>query len=390
MKKKLNLEDILSNEEKFSKDQGKLFNGRDVNRRTRTLGKILISLLESQKNNNVTNPNELYSRIERQLYRKRMFARLRIASAASILVAAMLTIYLITSYNMPEGVAELPMSDTLKYTTIISHDDQMVIKEKVSTLHVTSSGKLQVAGDEAFKGDKQDNKTYEQESQDKAAQKANDKVGQLKTILVPYGNKVTLVLADSTKVILNAGSQLTFPSQFAGNTREVKLIGEAFFDVTENTSQPFIVQTNQVNVRVLGTKFNISAYADDQQVTTVLTQGKVNVSNRDLKQSTILAPGQMAAYSKQDKLITKSKVNTDIYTSWTQGYLIVEKESLPGLLKRIGRYYNVTFIVENNELEKQFYHGEVILQNDIVDILRLIAKTIPITYEKKGNKIWIK
>ena len=325
-----------------------------------------------------------------------MFARLRIASAASILVAAMITVYLISTNNMPVGVAELPVSDTLKYTTIITHDNQMVIKEKVSTLQVTSSGRLQQLNKDQLTGDQQTGERgdkinlQDKRPKNKSTHKAKNKNAQLKTILVPYGNKVTLVLCDSTKVILNAGSQLTFPSQFIGNTREVKLIGEAFFEVTKNTKQPFIVQTNQVDVKVLGTKFNLSAYADDQHVTTVLTQGKVNVSDHKHKESTVLAPGQMARFSKHNKVITKSKVNTEVYTSWTEGYLLVEKESLPKLLKRIGRYYNVSFLVENEELKTEFYRGEVILQNDITDILRLIATTIPINYEKKGNKIWIK
>lgn len=137
------------------------------------------------------------------------------------------------------------------------------------------------------------------------------------TIRVPLGGEFNLQLSDNTRVHLNSGSSLRYPVRFAGDIREVFLTGEGFFEVTKDEERPFVVKTEEVDVRVLGTSFNVNAYPDEKVVATTLVEGKVRVGygskNFDLD------PGMQFVYDREDKTANVRTVDMELYTSWKDG-----------------------------------------------------------------------
>ncbi|MFH6956915.1 FecR family protein [Flavobacterium aquidurense] len=171
-------------------------------------------------------------------------------------------------------------------------------------------------------------------------------------IKIPNGKTFNLTLSDGTHVYLNAGSTLRFPVNFIkGMKREVYLEGEAFFEVSKDKLHPFIVNANAINVKVLGTKFNVSSYAEDKEVSTVLVEGSVSLNN-DAKpnEKTMLIPGYKGAWSKTSDKILLEKVDTSLYTNWMKGELVFKNVAFEAIIKKLERTYNVKIINHDEEL----------------------------------------
>jgi transmembrane sensor len=208
----------------------------------------------------------------------------------------------------------------------------------------------------------------------------------LNQMIVPYGKRSFVMLAEGTKVWLNSGSMLVFPPVFKSNTREVYLEGEALFEVTKDKTKPFIVKTERFKTKVYGTRFNVQAYEQDEDYSVVLVEGKVGMNSNDQSPELFLAPNQKATLSKGQAAFEITTVeNTSYYTAWVDGYLAFNNEAVPNVLKRVSRYYNVTIETElANDTEKIF--GKLDLKDDlgrVMDGLAFISKT---KYEKRGNK----
>ena len=171
-------------------------------------------------------------------------------------------------------------------------------------------------------------------------------------MVTPKGQRSIITLFDGTRVWLNADSRLDYPESFAGKkTREVYLEGEAFFDVTENKEQPFIVNTSDLKVKVLGTAFNVRSYKKDNLIETTLVRGQVSISSKaEQGSAVILRPNQKVVYEKKSgKLMLKNQVDTEKSTSWRDGKLYFEDEAFSEIVKALERWYNVTIHVENTE-----------------------------------------
>jgi len=168
----------------------------------------------------------------------------------------------------------------------------------------------------------------------------------MNTLVIPYGNSSDITLADGTRVWLNAGSRLIYPSRFVDKTREVFLTGEAFFEVTNNEEQPFVVKTVDVNIEVLGTRFNVLAYPEDYSVQTVLAEGKVTVKGADaglFRKAVQLEPGQMAYFNKKSKETIVNKVDVEPYILWTQGLFSFSNTDFNRITMKLERYYDINF-----------------------------------------------
>ncbi|TSE08580.1 FecR family protein [Aquimarina algiphila] len=210
-------------------------------------------------------------------------------------------------------------------------------------------------------------------------------------ISIPKGKLFQLTLSDGTKVWLNAASTLKFPQHFIASEkhRTVYLEGEAFFDVTTNKKQPFVVKTSTVDVEVLGTQFNVSSYAEDTTVKTTLVEGAVVVNDQSENTGSLkLSPSYQAIYSKEKNVLDKKKVNTMLYTSWMDRKIILQNESFAEAYKRIERAYNVTIISQNRKLNNTNFTGEFDIEN-IEEILKTFSGTLKFTYEIDQNKILI-
>ena len=210
-------------------------------------------------------------------------------------------------------------------------------------------------------------------------------------VLIPNGQTFKLKLSDGTLVWLNAGSKLRFPSHFSKREKErmVYLEGEAFFEVSENKNHPFIVNTQEVDIKVLGTKFNVSSYDTDENIATTLVEGAVSVyETRTPDNEILLSPNFQANYHKFGNSFDKTKVNTDNYTAWMQGRLIIDNLKFSEILQRLERRYAVKFVNNVIGLENEIYKGEF-TDEKIESVLKTISLSTPFKFEINQNIITI-
>ena len=196
------------------------------------------------------------------------------------------------------------------------------------------------------------------------------------TLKVPFGKKFELSLSDGTKAFLNAGSSLKYPVKFLRNQdRNVYITGEAFLEVAKDTKRPFIVNTEKMNVRVLGTKFNVSSYPEDDNSEVVLVEGAVSLymanADYDPSKEVLLKPGYKGSLSKKRNEISKDSVITSLYTSWMKGELIFRNMSFSNIIKKLERHYNVVIVNNNTELAAKKFNanfGEASLERVLQEL----------------------
>jgi len=209
---------------------------------------------------------------------------------------------------------------------------------------------------------------------------------------VPYGKKFKLTLSDGTVVNLNSGTTLKYPEQFGINgKRNVYLIGEAFFEVAKDKQHPFIVNANQVDIEVLGTRFNVSAYPENPSVNGTLVEGSIQMYEVENKLNTVLLqPNQMATWNNNSKKIITKEVDPSFYSAWTKGELAFKDTPFSTIAKIIQRTYDVEIINENTVLARQNFTGTIkISESSVENILELLKRDTPFNYSVKGNTITI-
>lgn len=211
------------------------------------------------------------------------------------------------------------------------------------------------------------------------------------TLKVPFGKKFVLILSDETYVHLNSGTTLKYPVRFKkGKAREVFLDGEGFFEVAKDEAHPFIVNTNSLNIKVLGTQFNLSAYADDENISTVLVEGEVGFFDTneqfDVSEYPRLVPGYMASWRKQDKKIEIEETDTNLYTGWREGKIIFDHMPFREICKKLERNYNVSISNKDKELEEIQFTASFDTET-IGQVLEAFSKNYPMKYNINDNKI---
>jgi len=266
-----------------------------------------------------------------------------------------------------------------KYDIVLSSDDQELVIEK-------------------DKSDKKESKKIISEINliQKSDELIYDKNSSIKelvyhTLKVPYGKRFNVVFSDGSKAYLNSGSIIKYPVKFIENKkREVFLEGEAFFDVTENKNNLFVVNSNGINVEVYGTKFNVRNYSEDFNSDIVLVEGSVGIKNSEILEGTILKPGFKGSVNKENFSVETNKVNTKIYTSWIDGEVIFRNETFSQILKKLERLYNVTIIDNRQELSNEFFNAAIDVENEhIGKVLNYFNKIYKIEYQIFDNKIII-
>lgn len=208
------------------------------------------------------------------------------------------------------------------------------------------------------------------------------------TLIVPYGRRAHITLEDGTAAWLNAGSRLIYPVVFDGEKREVFLEGEAYFDVAQKADVPFFVYTNNLRTAVLGTAFNVSAYADDAEQSVVLVSGNVKVKTNKSDKEHLLQPGEKAGYTINNQQLTKQTVNTLEYTAWKDGRLQFEHAPLNHIIKRLSRYFNIHITLQANE--QATFSGDLDLADNVESVLDAVSASTGLSYKKTGEEIIFK
>lgn len=206
----------------------------------------------------------------------------------------------------------------------------------------------------------------------------------------PKGEKSFVLLPDSTKVWLNGGSMITLTPNYGWTNRKISLTGEAYFEVAKNKRRPFIISTEEVKVKVLGTKFNISAYSDQNEVITTLKEGVIELSSisEDAFKAFTMHKNQMAVFDRSTSKMRLSLVDVETIIAWKENQLIIENEHYLKVFKKLGNWYGVSFIFENNPQIPPNYSMKVKTES-LREILEIISVITPIHYQIEGNEVHI-
>ncbi len=207
------------------------------------------------------------------------------------------------------------------------------------------------------------------------------------TLRVPRGGEYSITLSDGTVVYLNSESELRYPVKFVGEDRRVYLSGEAYFDVTQDKAHPFIVDVKNSTVRVLGTSFDVRAYADENEVLTTLVQGSVRFSAGN--KSVILKPGEQAVLDKSGR-VENRKVDTYLYTAWKDGVFAFKKQRLEEIMKVVARWYDVNVFWENASQKEVTFTGKMKRYDDFSKVVEILEMTGNTEFVVKENNIFIR
>lgn len=342
------------------------------------------------KNKNNYNNSSLLSNREKEILRNRILESAQkekkrkkmllpiLAAAASLAILFSLGFHLqFTSEPSIEDYvrsSDIDLKTAEGVTLILGNDSNINLDEKNSKIRYSESGE---------KVDIGSGKVVNQKS------KINEKPA-FNTILVPFGRRTRLQLSDGTIVWINSGSKLIFPAAFSGKSRSVYLEGEAIFDVAHNADKPFKVTSRSQEIEVLGTIFNVSSYAGDEVVETVLKSGSVNITyKKEGIKSIKLRPGTKASFNYSSAEVSTRKVNVDNYFSWKKGFLTLENTSLQEIMQKLARYYDVEIQIQEKDLAMESFSGNLDLKEDVEEVIDLIRQTSNFTIERNKDKIVI-
>lgn len=290
------------------------------------------------------------------------------AMAAVVVLMAAITISTGDFANPSEmeqvvkSLTDLPDSNQIQL--VLSEEERIDISEEEASISYSNEGYKVRIGDTA---------SYEQSASETGKITYN-------TLIVPFGKRSDLTLSDGTKVWLNSGSKLIFPSAFNNDKREVYLEGEAIFEVSHNKRKPFFVASKDHTIEVLGTIFNVSNYKADDFISTVLKSGSIKINYKagqffKSTKSRIIDPNQKVTFKRGQGIVKTTNVDVAPYFSWRDGIFIFKNDDLKSIMKKISRYYNVEIEIKNNDLANDSFSGHLDLKNDIESVMQTITET---------------
>jgi hypothetical protein len=322
--------------------------------------------------------SKLWARIESKTSSRKIktFRISRWVAAASILlvlgVSGVLYFQLTQDHNNPinyQAIAKVEPTDN-EVKIIFSDQTEEVINSKDIEIKYNSDGEVVVNSDLHLS---------------QKSKESKDKSEQLNQLVVPRGKRTSLTLSDGTKLWLNSGSRAIYPAVFNKKEREIFIEGEAYLEVAHDATKPFNVVTNQIHVKVLGTKFNVSAYPDDAANSVVLVEGSVQATV-DAKKVT-MKPNQLLTYEKNTNATELEEADVLQYTSWKDGWMYCEKETMESIATKLSRFYNVKIEFKDLKARGLTLTGKLDLKTECADIFKAISSTAPIAYEIQNDVI---
>ncbi|GAA3582331.1 FecR family protein [Snuella lapsa] len=272
------------------------------------------------------------------------------------------------------------------------HNEQLIIPEEKITLQLDNGTLEVVEEDGSIKiVDEQGNVVGVQKGNQLIYNNNGVKKEQLvyNTLVVPYGKRFQVKLSDGTVVDINAGSSLKYPVNFIkGQNRQVFVEGEMYFNVAKDKEHPFVVTAKDMDVKVLGTQFNISSYPEDNKINTVLVEGAVSILDKQSSVATELRPGFMASWDKQKKDIVIKEADIEMHTAWIDGRIIFRHTNFNNVIKKLERHYNVTILNNNVELSSRYLAASFDIET-IEDVFDAFKEYYGIDYTISDNKIII-
>lgn len=208
------------------------------------------------------------------------------------------------------------------------------------------------------------------------------------TLSTPKGGEYRLLLADGTKVWLNASSSVRFPSAFTGNERTVEVTGEVYFEVAKNASMPFKVKHKDQLVEVLGTHFNINAYPENSTVRTTLLEGSVKVTQTNGTEQKVLRPGQQSDLRAAAKGIAVSTANTEQVMAWKNGFFYFDDQPIENIMKQLANWYDIDVVYSEGSKGKKF-GGMISRDKTLSQVLKVLQYTGDVEFKIQQDKVYV-
>lgn len=303
--------------------------------------------------------------------RRRNYFLVATTSIAASLLICISTIYFLNQTgtdNMDfQALVEQMESPVVDEVTLITSEEQLNLDED-AFIKYTKEGNVAVNSQKVLE-----------------AKESNAEAVEYNQLLVPAGKRARIQLSDGTHLTVNSQSKVIYPRRFTGDVRKIYAQGEVFLDVAHDKDHPFIVEANGFNLRVLGTKFNISNY-EGEATNIVLVEGSVEVMDKHENKARMIPSDLLnidngnIAYQKQ--------VSVDEYISWVDGILLLNGNELADILRKLNKYYAVD-IKCSLEIGKEKVYGKLDLKDNIDEVLQCIQQTLPMQIEKNNTSIYL-
>lgn len=316
--------------------------------------------------------------------RKKLTTRQRVRKLHVVLQYAAILIIPLCFAIFYNKLAYQPIENNVAHTITPGSTKAVLLLSDGSSVDLTNGNTENIDEYNGTKISKSNNKLLYTQSEPKDG----ELIEKYNTIKVPRGGEYQLVLSDGTKVWLNSETELYYPVQFIRNTREIKLSGEAYFEVAKNTGKPFIVSFEDEKIEVLGTSFNVKCYADEINYQTTLVEGKVKYQNPS--NELILSPNKQVEFNKQTKNLELKQVNSYDYIAWINGRFIFTNQRLETIFTSLSRWYNVEIIYQNENVKDIRFTGKLKRYDRIEQILEILEATKKIEIIANNNSLTVK
>ena len=306
--------------------------------------------------------------------RRRNYFLVASASIAASVLICISTIYFLNQTGEEkqnfQAMVEQMENSAIDEVTLITSKEQLNLDEN-AFIKYTKEGKVAVNSQKVEEEKEEGGKVAELEEYDQ--------------LLVPAGKRAKIELSDGTLVTVNSQSKVIYPRRFKGETRTIYALGEVFLEVAHDKKHPFIVEDNGFNLRVLGTKFNISNY-EGEATNIVLVEGSVEVTDKNEKKAQ-LVPSDLLNITNGN-IAYQKQVDVTGYISWVDGILMLEGNNLSQITKKLSKYYGIS-IQCNPEVGKEKVYGKLDIKDNIDEVLKCIQQTLPFVIVKEGKSIYL-
>lgn len=315
--------------------------------------------------------------IEKQRKKKQLFVNHHILVAASLALILCLVWYFQSQLSSLHEETDLEITAVKRPHTaptdniqlVLSKEKQIDINGKESQLQYDHQGKINV-----------NSQTIIQETDNR------EKTDIYNQLIVPAGKRSSITFTDGTRIWLSANSRIVYPIEFKQHKREIYIEGEAFLNVSHDPNRPFIVKTSQMDIQVLGTTFNVSAYENKQTQSVVLVSGKIKVKTNKSESKT-LSPNNLLSYNEQEGIHIQS-VDVQKYIAWKDGFYLFQTEKLEDIAIKLSEYYDKKIIIDS-PLKTITCSGKLDLKENLDEVLRTLIRTVPARIEKSDGIIYI-
>ncbi|WP_214161488.1 FecR family protein [Litoribacter ruber] len=326
----------------------------------------------SQKKISTERKDRLWQNIDQEINQpfisKSNYLPLGLAASLSFLLVFFTYQFLISqSDQMEDLAARADMSSVTETQLILSEDETLLLENDDSDIDYSKKGEINI---------------------DRKAKAAAS--SEYNTLIVPYGKKSRLTLEDGTKVWVNSGSKLIYPVSFNDKERKLFVEGEAFFEVAKDEKRPFTVQSKNMDLRVLGTAFNISSYPDESTVSAVLVSGSVEIHTGKKAifkgKGHMLKPNDRAVFGPATGEVKIKPVDTEYYVAWKDGYIKLRNTNLKTISKRLEKFYNVKIELVDPSINEETFTGKLDLKQDLEEVLDILTATTSLKYSKNERR----